>query len=241
MLCAAPLAAQDSSRILASQPNAWFNYFGDHAVSRRWGLHLEGQWRRHGPVDDWMQLLLRPGINYYVNPNVMLSGGYAFIRTYPYGEFPVATAFPEHRFWQQALIRHRPAAKLAMQHRYRLEQRNLGVMSVHLDGPPRRTSYRFENRFRYLVRGDIQLTEKNGRPDWYLAAYNEIMVNFGRNVGANIFDQNRAYLAAGKSLRNGVRLEAGYMNQLLQQRNGRIFELNHTIMVSLFSSIRFRN
>jgi len=233
------IRAQNPDRIVASQANAWFNYFGDHAVSRKVGLHLEGQWRRHGPVDRWQQLLLRPGVNFYVNPNVMLTAGYGFIRTHPYGEYPTAATFPEHRIWQQAILRHRPAARLALQHRYRLEQRYLGVMTVAPGGSAERTSWRYENRFRYLVRGDITLTQKDNRPDWYLAAYNEVMVNFGRNVGANVFDQNRAYLALGKSWGRFARLEAGYMNQLLQQRNGRIFESNHTLMVSLFSTARF--
>ncbi len=232
--------AQEPERVFSPNANAWFNYFGDHAVSRRWGLHLEGQWRRNGPFHHWQQLLLRPGVNFYLNPNVMLTAGYGFIRSYPYGDFPALGAAPEHRFWQQVLVRHRPAPRLALQHRFRLEQRNLGVVAVGGDGWARRAGWRYENRFRYFVRADVPLRGQNDRPAWYLALYNEAMVNYGANVGANTFDQNRAYVAVGKAVSRTARLEVGYLNQLVQQRNGRIFEVNHTVMVSLFATRRFR-
>src|SRR5687767_4006686 len=165
-----------------------------------------------------MQLLLRWGANYYLTPNVTLTGGYAYIRTHRYGNYPVAARFPEHRIWQQALVVHRLRPRAALQHRYRLEQRYLGQT-----GPAK---WRYENRFRYMLRADFTLTQRDNRPDWYIGTYNELFVNFGRNVAANVFDQNRAYVALGKSAGRVGRLEIGYMNQLLQQRNGRIFENN---------------
>ena len=131
--------------------------------------------------------------------------------------------------------------KVSLQHRYRLEQRYIGEMSTTPDGPPQRVAWRYENRFRYMLRADLALTQREGRPDWYIGTYNEVAVNFGRNVAANVFDQNRAYLALGKSVNRSWKVEAGYLNQLVQQRNGRILECNHTLMVSILSSLRFRN
>jgi hypothetical protein len=59
----------------------------------------------------------------------------------------------------------------------------------------------------------------------YLGIYDEFFINFGRNVAANIFDQNRAYVALGLSIARGAKLEIGYMLQTIQQRNGRIFRV----------------
>jgi hypothetical protein len=59
-------------------------------------------------------------------------------------------------------------------------------------------------------------------------------------VAANVFEQNRAYLAVGKALHPTTRVEAGYMNQIVQQREGRVFEVNHTMMASVMSSLRLR-
>ena len=70
----------------------------------------------------------------------------------------------------------------------------------------------------------------------YLGAYDEIMVNFGNNVGANLFDQNRAYAALGYSLNKNIKLEIGYLLQTLQQRNGQVIEYNNTFQLSIFST-----
>src|SRR5687768_12054866 len=101
------LSAQD--RVTDHNAHGWFMYFGDHPLgSSKWGVHLEGQWRRNAVISRWQQLLLRPAINYTLNNNVMLTGGYAYIRSYPYGEYPaLRAATPEHRLWQQAMIRYR--------------------------------------------------------------------------------------------------------------------------------------
>jgi hypothetical protein len=225
--------------VLDANFHGWFMYFGDHPVrSSRWGVHLEGQWRRHDVAARWQQLLLRPGVNYTLNPNVMLTAGYGFIATHRYGEFPVAAPFPEHRLFQQAQVTH-AVGRLGLLHRYRLEQRFLGEVGVLDSGERRLERWRHENRFRYMLRGTVPLRGTSIEPrSWYVALYNELFVNFGRNVAANVFDQNRAYAALG--YRFGTeRVEAGYMNQLVQQRNGRVFEVNHTLQVAVYSVLPF--
>jgi hypothetical protein len=239
VLLAGPAAALEPARLRAHQQNAWYNYFGNHAVSQRWGLHLEGQWRREGVGQRWMQLLLRQGVDFRLNQTVTLSGGYAYIKTHRYGRFPLPAAFPEHRFWQTASLRHRAGGGIGLLHRLRLEQRYMGEMETPAGEAPRRVGWRYENRFRYMLRADFPLTRKNDRPDWYVATYNETFVNFGRGA-RTFFDQNRAYLALGKTVNGTTRVEVGYMNQLVNRVNGRIHEVNHTLMLSVFSSLQFR-
>ena len=110
--------------------HAWFVYAGDHPVSDRWGLHLEGQWRRHDAGIRAQQLLLRPAINYQLSRAVALSAGYAYVTTHRYGEYPVQAPFPEHRIYQQATVQHK-ARRLDLSHRFRTEQRWLGQSTGH--------------------------------------------------------------------------------------------------------------
>jgi len=72
----------------------------------------------------------------------------------------------------------------------------------------------------------------------FIAAYNEVMFNFGRNIQNNIFDQNRAYIALGRKIPGLGSLEVGYLQQTVQQGNGRVFEFNHTLQIGLFSTSR---
>ena len=222
-------------RVHANNFHGWWNYFGDHPIGdSKWGVHLEGQWRRHDVAARWQQLLLRPAVNYTLNPNITFSAGYGYIATMRYGEFPVATPFPEHRIFEQVQVTHK-VGKVGMAHRYRLEQRELGELTVAPNGDRSLKRWRHENRFRYMYRVTVPLKGK-----WGLAFYDEFMLNFGKNVAYNVFDQNRAYAAVTYTLPKRSRLEVGFMEQTLQQRNGRIFENNHTLMVSIFSTAIFR-
>lgn len=232
--------AADQPAIISPQTHAWYNYFGNHPISKHWGLHLEGQFRRDELGQKPQQLLLRGGLNYYLTPRLTLTGGYAFVDSHPYGEFRGPASFPEHRLWEQFQYKHPLIAKVTLQHRLRFEQRYIGIMQLRPNLDPIRVGWRYENRFRYQIRSDIPLTKgSKDLPGFYIAAYDEVFWNFGKNVAANDFDQNRAYLALGKGLSKSFKLEIGYMNQFLQQRNGRIFESNNTLMVSLYSSFRF--
>lgn len=223
----------------ATDPNAhgWYMYFGDHPVAAsKWGVHLEGQWRRHDVVSKWQQLLLRPGLNYQLTTSFLLTGGYGFIQTYGYGDFPVRAAFPEHRFFEQVQITHR-LFRLNWQNRLRFEQRYLGVMEERAGGGFQRASWRYENRFRYMLRTNVPLPFAGQK--YYLALYDEIMLNYGKNVAFNVFDQNRAYIALGRTVARETRLEVGFLKQTLQQRSGRVFEHNHTLQVAIYSRLPF--
>lgn len=217
-----------SALLAQSDDNAhgWFMYFGDHPLGKsKWGLHLEGQWRRHDVITQWQQLLLRPAVNYQVTKNLMLTGGYAFVETYRYGDYPARARFPENRLWQQALLTTKFLGR-DWQHRLRLEQRFFGGYAA-----------RYENRFRYMLRTNFPLPF--GDRKYYLGLYDEILYNFGHDVAFNVFDQNRAYVALGRPIARDTRLEIGFLEQTIQQRNGRIFEHNHTLQVGIFSKIPF--
>jgi hypothetical protein len=220
------------SAVTDTNLHGWLVYNGDHGIAGRWGLHLEGHFRRHNALNAWQQLLLRPGLNFQASRDVMLTGGYAYIRTHRYGDYPLTARFSEHRIYQQAILRSRTGT-LEFQQRPRLEQRWLAVVAAPGEQP---RFWRRQGRFRYLSRAAVPV----GKRGWYLAVQDEIFLNFGASKGARVFDQNRLSGAVGRQLGRAGRLEWGYLNQYLAQRNGRVFENNHTIQVVFISSLRFR-
>jgi hypothetical protein len=222
-----PAMAQPSTpRLHDHNLHTWLVFAGDHAVSGRWGVHLEVQWRRHDGGVRPQQLLLRPAVNYQLRRNVALSAGYAYVTTHRYGEYPVAAPFPEHRLYQQAIIPHK-TGRVDFSHRLRMEQRWLRQ--------PATSTWRYQNRFRYLLRVVVPLK----RAPWYFAAYDELFLNYAPTQGARAFDQNRAFAGIGRTIPGDTRVEAGYMQQTLLQRNGRVLELNHTIQVAVYSRLPF--
>jgi hypothetical protein len=219
--------------------NAWFMYFGDHPINKtsKWGIHLEGQWRRTNMGAAWQQLLLRPGVNYQLTKKIALTGGYGFVETYRYGDYPAVHKFPEHRFFEQVSITQR-FLKLDWQNRLRFEQRNIGVEAKvpPVTGNYETVDYRYENRFRYMLRTNIPLTKDNKN---YIGVYDEIMFNYGHNVLHNVFDQNRAYIAYGRDLGHATKIELGFMEQTVQHRDGLVYEHNHTLQVAIYSKYPF--
>jgi hypothetical protein len=206
--------------------NGWYMYFGDHPIGKtRWGIHLEGQWRRTNLGLTWQQLLLRPAVNYQLNKKVMLTSGYGFVDWHRYGDYPAKEEFMEHRAFEQVAITQKFLG-LDWQNRLRLEQRNILGYAA-----------RYENRFRYMLRTNIPL--KFGDNKQYVGVYDEIMYNFGKNVAANVFDQNRAYIALGRDIGHQTKLEAGFMEQTVQQRSGRVYEHNHTLSIAIYSKLPF--
>ncbi|MBD1396976.1 DUF2490 domain-containing protein [Pontibacter sp. JH31] len=220
-----------SSRIKDFNNNGWYMYFGDHKLHSKWGLHTELQWRRHNLIKDPQQLLIRTGINYDLTPAAMFTLGYGFIETHPYGDFPAAGTFPEHRIYEQLQLKSN-LDRVGLMHRYRLEQRWIK--------PADADSYTYLNRARYMIKATLPLvgpTLEAKEP--FLAVYDEVFVGFGNNIQRNIFDQNRAYAALGYKFSNAATLELGYLNQIVQKANGVVFEHNHTLQVSLFYHLNF--
>jgi hypothetical protein len=228
---------QGQTRTHTNNTNAWLMYFGNHKFSNQIGLHAEVQWRRSDVFSENQQLLLRTGLDFYVKPDLRFTIGYAFVETYPYGEFAVQHAFPEHRIWQQLLVQ-QGLGKVKLAHRYRLEQRMIGNASTG-----QFENGRYENRARYMAKASINLT--NGKHPIFATLYDEVFINFGKDVGYNIFDQNRLYGAIGYSISPTLKMELGYLNQVVQLRSldaaslkNRI-ENNHTLQIALFSNVSF--
>jgi hypothetical protein len=67
--------------------------------------------------------------------------------------------------------------------------------------------------------------------------YEEVMIGFGKNVDANVFDQNRLGILAGYVFSKNFRIEAGFLNQIQQLgrtvNNKAVFQYNNGPVVNL--------
>ena len=240
----AQLTAQNT-RLNTGETTGWYNYFGTIRVADKWSVHTEYQWRRDDVINYWQQGLLRLGVNYHLNPRVLLRAGYAHIETYAYGEIPLnalGRSFTEHRLYQMVQLSHKEG-RVDISHRFMLEQRFVGRYSSA--NVTREDEFPFLNRMRYMLRLQVPLKGTQLQPKVpYAALYDEIFVGFGKNVNANVFDQNRVGLVAGYVFSNTVRVEAGYLKQVLQfgrQINGRsVFQNNHGLILNANFSFDLR-
>ncbi len=195
-ICLLPL----SSLAQNSDAGAWYIYFGNQKIAPRWNWWNEVQYRNFNLAGDLEQLLLRTAIGYSLKDlahNLQL--GYAFILSEPYTPgTSLKTRTIEHRLYQQFLTR-QTIGRLVLQHRYRLEERFL--------------PNRFRLRARYFLSANIPLNKPAmGKGVAYLSAYNEVFLHLDRPV----FDRNRLYGGAGIGITDYLRIETGWMYQILE-------------------------
>ncbi|MDW8287701.1 MAG: DUF2490 domain-containing protein, partial [Flammeovirgaceae bacterium] len=92
------------------------------------------------------------------------------------------------------------------------------------------------HRIRYMLR--LQLPFKKNDKTAYWAFYNEFFIGFGKNVNANVFDQNRLGMLIGYRWNNTLQLEGGYLNQILQfgrQVEGKnVFQYNNGVIINAY-------
>jgi len=187
--------------------NAWFN---NVKFNQKWGMNNDVQFRAGRNWGDNSLLLIRPGVNYYVNSNQTASLGYATTLVTNHlneGQHRLT----EHRIWEQYIITGK-IFDIPVQHRFRLEQRFLKR--------PQETA--FSQRARYFIRGIIPLNvplKETFKQGVFAAVQNELFFNIQHKnvVNGSVFDQNRAYLAVGYRFSPKYDLEAGYMNQFLKR------------------------
>jgi hypothetical protein len=193
-----------ATTVLQAQKNdlgAWYMYFGNNKISKKLNLHNEIQYRNFNAAGDLEQLMIRTGIGYDLtedNNNVLVGYGFILSRPYENGE---KTENTEHRIFQQYITKQK-FGRFSIQHRYRLEER---IMEDD-----------FRMRFRYYLNLNIPINNKEMLPKtWYASVYNEIFLH----LDSPVFDRNRVYGALGYVINKNMRIEAGYMNQIQENKN----------------------
>jgi len=173
-----------------NQWGAWYMYFGTNKISDRFSIHSEAQLRLYETTNNFNQLLLRTGLNYHINPSATATLGYGYIATDgTFGEPPGSLDSREHRIFEQFILTN-SVWKVAIEHRYRLEQRFLDQGSDT------------QHRARYRLQLTLPLSTV-----FFLNFYDEIFLNLQDEV----FGQNRAYAALGIRLSPVSSLQLGYL------------------------------
>ncbi|UJH90333.1 DUF2490 domain-containing protein [Antarcticibacterium sp. 1MA-6-2] len=193
------------AQIDEEKTGAWYMYFWNTTFKEsNFGLQGDVQYRNWNLGGDLEQLLLRGGLTYTPeSTNVKFTLGYGHITSGVYGDSNETSS--ESRVYQEALLPQKLGNRFYLTHRFRYEQR-------WVEGQDFRTRYRY-NLFLNLPLNKPDLS----RNSIYLALYNELFINGERSIGngrkVEFFDRNRFYSALGYSLRDDLRLQAGYMTQ----------------------------
>jgi hypothetical protein len=192
---AAPARADDVDT------QAWGVFTVQKELSPRWRAYFEVQPRFGQDVNGLERLLVRPAIGYRIRPNLSVWQGY--------GWTPLVdpTFVDEHRLFQQLLYEDN-LGKASVSNRVRLEERFI----EHAGG----TALRFRNMLR--VSHPISADKK-----WALVGFDEFFWNLNSTTRGPVsgFDQNRLFFGISRQLNPQVRLETGYLLDLINSPRGK--------------------
>jgi len=193
----------------------WTRYYNILTLNNKWSLHSEFDNRIFiNPVEQNLYAI-RIHSRYKINNDLDLGAGMAY--------FSVSTQVPEVTFdfnvpeyrtqqditWRQAL------GKILVSNRFQVEERFFH--NANKEGLIPGTTFFW--RFRYRLQGEYDFWKKENQ---YLKAivYDELMVNGGKNVIKNTFDQNRIYGAFQYGITKNIALELGYLSSFQQRASG---------------------
>lgn len=228
------------SQQLVQDQRIWFSYLGQYKVSDHWGYHIDAQFRFDNQFQQNVQNVFRVGGIFFLSTNKNISGGYALINTF---DSRVEDFFKENRLWEQFQYNKKWSnGRNIMSHRLRLEQRWVGAFETNSNGDLIASGSNYQNRFRYQNKNMFHLANlSTDKEEIYAILQDEIMIIPGNNkVNANLFDQNRFSFGIGLNYHNNIRLELGYINQMVFTKS-KTDIMNHNVLISLIQNLDLQN
>ncbi|QQR85098.1 MAG: DUF2490 domain-containing protein [Flavobacteriales bacterium] len=236
-----------AQRAIDRNAHLWVSHLGDHMLHDRWSFHSEAHWRRSGLGEHWQQLLVRPAVSFHWRPEVVITGGYSYYINYPYGNYPIATRAWEHNLYQQVTLSN-ALGRVALSHRFRMEERWLSVMQpvANEPGAYELDRYNYQNRFRYRIGITVPFGNhtKVEQGALFATAYDELFISFGDSQRADFVQQNRLSALLGYQYSSGGNVQIGYLLQTIQRpgaaQGADLQEMNSTVHLLLTYNLDFR-
>jgi hypothetical protein len=209
------------------QTSGWFLYLTNIKLNQKWGLVADVQLRSANDFGYLRNFLVRPGVTYFINKNNNVTLGYLLATTKTEVAGAADINIAEHRIWEQYIYTHKLSSIFAT-HRLRMEQRFIEQNNG---------TDIFAQRFRYFFRliQPLQAKAATFERGAFVALQNEVFLNVQHKdlLNKSLFDQNRAYLAAGYRFSKKLDLELGYLNQATNGLNN--YTINNIVQFAVYT------
>lgn len=214
------------SLVLSAQKNVtnqslyWLRYYNQLTLNSKLVLHNEIEDRRFFENNRQHHLIIHSRLHYKFLPNTDAALGFTYSLQSP--QEPNATTnlvIPEKRIVQEFNLNNPLSKRLIFQQRLRLEERFFHKNN----GKELYEGYDFNFRFRYRLQVSYLISKTEAKNTTTLKISDELMVNAGKTIVYNQFDQNRIYIGIEKGLGKGVSAELGYMHWYQQRASGKQF------------------
>jgi hypothetical protein len=188
---------------------SWFSINTTMRFTDIWGLMADFHVRKEFFFDEDYFYLVRFGAVNWINGKYPVAYGIAHLWLAP--EPGNKTWSNENRIYQQWSAIHKEGI-VQILHRIRTEQRWRDV----IENDQKTGDKQFSFRLRYLASFEIKIFRNENLPSFILS--DEVLVQFGKDIGLNTFDQNRLFIGLRLLISSNLNFDIGYMN-ILQQKS----------------------
>jgi len=222
-----------TEKVINQQTQTWVSLNSVTKFSKHWGAVVDA----HIRTDDFFSnnnfYFIRGGVRYFINPSINITAGYAHLWLAPSKE-TWTTYSDENRIYQQVQWSSK-MGNVKMLQRIRNEQRwQEKIIDNEETG-----ENRFSNRVRYLLSFDIPIFKKKTAPSLVLS--DELLIQFGKEMVYNTFDQNRFFIGIKQSINPKWSYDFGYMNVYQQKISGYQYDMNHTLRLFFYLNTSVNN
>lgn len=226
-----------AQKTITNQNMIWYAYFQNLKINDRFAIYTDIQERHFFKPAKQSQFLIRSSFNTTIASNWDFGVGFCFAlsNTTPLVDYNLETPElrPHIEFNNRQKLKH-----VNIWHRYRLEAR----FPHEINGTTLSDGFKFSTmRFRYQFAADIILKQpKQDKNAVRLSLRDEFMLNLGKNIKYNIFDQNRINIALQYAPIKEIILEAGYMHLFQQREAGDKYFSRHIVRFALIQNIHLK-
>lgn len=227
------LSGSAQQREIARSTNGWLMLNSKLQVHQKWSISGEIHLRRADVYKEWQQFIARPAINYAFNPHLQASLGYSYVKNFPYGEQPIRIPLTENNIWQQILLKHN-LGKVAISHRYRLEERFIGTIQQTGAEVYEQVGTEYAQRFRYRLTTSFPLLSLGDQKRLSALIFDELWINMEDQLIVSSFNQNWFYVGLEYQFNKWRKVQLGFLDQLIRKADGVHYERNPCISLGLF-------
>ena len=213
-------------KVISQQSHSWFALNTNIAINKHWGVLTDFQLRRSDFLDEDSFYYLRGAVAYTTENKQTIALGYGHVWYAPSN--PNCVTNMNEDFVFQMYDFSSKIGNVSVLNRFRNEQRWQQVI-VNDTWTGDKV---FSDRVRYLVNFEIPIFKKKTLPS--LVVSNEILLQFGKEIVYNTFDQNWFFVGIKQSITPKLSFDFGYMNVYQQKKSGYQYNMNHTLRLFFY-------
>jgi len=203
---------QTTQKNVTHLSHSWVSFNSNIYINKHWFIMADAHVRENGFFASNSFIFGRLGLGYQVDNNLSFVAGYGNLLSTPTTPGWETTA-DENRIFEQAQLS-TAYKKVKILQRLRNEQRWQSIIV----NDQKTGQNKFTNRVRYLLSFTVPVFKNPKLPQLVLA--DECMLQFGKDVLYNTFEQNRAFIGIKQRINNNLSFDAGYMSVFQQKSNG---------------------